>query len=109
MAKAGVTRNINSLNILLDSMKLVPQGDSFVLESSIDHIPTIKAKTTSANLAEMLNEPLVPGQKSLNEVLVAGLVELCKVKPVGSEAVTWLGHWLLDNSPNKPRVDDPVA
>ena len=40
-----------------------------------------------------------------NVVLIDGLVELCKVKPVGLEAVQWLGEWLLNNNPKKPRVD----
>ena len=45
--------------------------------------------------------------ESINDVLVKGLVELCKVKPVGLDAVEWLGHYLLHNNPNKPKVIDP--
>ncbi len=45
--------------------------------------------------------------ESINDVLVKGLVELCKVKPVGLEAVEWLGQYLLQNNPSKPKVVDP--
>ena len=47
------------------------------------------------------------GVTSVHDLLVTGLVELCKVKPVGIDAVKWLGEWLIDNNPNKPRVDGP--
>lgn len=43
----------------------------------------------------------------MHDLLVTGLVALCKAKPVGLDAVQWLGEWLLANNPNKPRVDDP--
>eukprot|EP00128_Syssomonas_multiformis_P000034 Colp12_sorted_trinity150504_noHs@5425 len=43
--------------------------------------------------------------KNLNPVLLRGLIELCKVKP--SDPISWLGKWLLDNNPNKPRVTEP--
>ena len=48
------------------------------------------------------------GIESVHQVLVKGLVELCKVKPVGPEAVKFLGEWLLVNNPNKPSVNEPI-
>jgi hypothetical protein len=48
------------------------------------------------------------GEISIHDVLINGLVELCKVKPVGNDAVQWLGEWLIANNPNKPRVEGPA-
>ena len=47
---------------------------------------------------------MAEGTESIYELLVTGLVELCKVKPVGIDAVQWLGEWLLANNPRQPRV-----
>ncbi|KAJ3020849.1 NME NM23 member 5 [Thoreauomyces humboldtii] len=38
--------------------------------------------------------------------LLQGLTQLCKEKPANPTA--WLGTWLLDNNPNKPRVEEPA-
>jgi hypothetical protein len=43
---------------------------------------------------------------SIHDTLVTGLVELCKVKPAGTDAVKWLGEWLISNNPSKPRVEE---
>ena len=68
-----------------------------MLQSTNDLIsipkPPMSAKEAQTSIAEC------------NAVLVTGLVELCKVKPVGLDAVQWLGEWLLNNNPNNPRVD----
>ncbi|KAJ3154520.1 NME NM23 member 5 [Geranomyces michiganensis] len=37
--------------------------------------------------------------------LLQGLTQLCKEKPANPTA--WLGTWLLDNNPNKPRIEEP--
>jgi len=49
----------------------------------------------------------VGAPKSLRDVLCEGLTQLCKVKPVGNDAIRWLAHWLLRNNPSKPKVDLP--
>merc|ERR1712226_1501440 len=51
--------------------------------------------------------PHVEQRKSLNDVLTDGLIQLCRVKPTGNEAVTWLAQWLLRNNPNKPSIEAP--
>lgn len=51
--------------------------------------------------------PLGAVPKTLNDVLVEGLTELCKSKPTGLEAVAWLGNWLLENNPRAGRVAEP--
>lgn len=40
-------------------------------------------------------------------MLTDGLIQLCRVKPTGNEAVTWLAQWLLRNNPNKPSIEAP--
>ncbi len=77
-----------------------------MLQSSDERIAKIKQHLQGTSLEDMVKAPL-PGQsKSLNELLVMGLVELCKEKPVGLDAVKWLGEWFLANNPNKPCIED---
>jgi len=56
-------------------------------------------------------EPLATGQaardyleRSVNPTLLKGLTELSKQKP--GEPIVWLASWLLDNNPNKPRIQE---
>jgi len=44
---------------------------------------------------------------TLPDLLIQGCTELCRHKPQGMDAVTWLGQWLLENNPNQPMVDIP--
>ena len=44
---------------------------------------------------------------SIQKLLVTGLMQICKEKPAGNDAVQRLGEWLLENNPNKPIVEDP--
>ncbi|MBN3297348.1 nucleoside diphosphate kinase homolog 5 [Amia ocellicauda] len=43
----------------------------------------------------------------INPTLLAGLTELCKRKP--EDPFTWLADWLIDNNPNKPKVQHGVV
>ncbi|KAJ3386462.1 cytoplasmic dynein with WD40 domain [Entophlyctis sp. JEL0112] len=45
----------------------------------------------------LLDEELYP-------VLTEGLTRLCKAKP--ANPTTWLGNWLLENNPNRPKVSE---
>ena len=47
-------------------------------------------------------------EKSVYEVLIEGLTQLCRVKPSGDAAVLYLSDWLLAHNPNKPQVTAPV-
>jgi hypothetical protein len=78
-------------------MELRPAGTSLLLQSKNENITKAKNPMTAGEAQKSINQA--------NTVLVSGLVELCKVKPVGADAVRWLGEWLLQNNPNKPRVD----
>eukprot|EP00601_Ochromonadales_sp_CCMP2298_P028735 CAMPEP_0173346386 /NCGR_PEP_ID=MMETSP1144-20121109/12534_1 /TAXON_ID=483371 /ORGANISM="non described non described, Strain CCMP2298" /LENGTH=158 /DNA_ID=CAMNT_0014293685 /DNA_START=29 /DNA_END=501 /DNA_ORIENTATION=+ len=102
LAHAGFARNILSLTSLIESIDIVPQGADFVLQSSNEDISNIKKRATGAELEAMVKAPMPNCPESIQDVLVTGLVELCKVKPVGVDAVEWLGNWLLNNNPPQP-------
>lgn len=92
---------------LIETIELVPLGPEIVLQSSNESLNKIKRRALGSELEDLMKEPLVDGGDSLHDLLTNGLVELCKVKPVGLNAVEWLGEWLLANNPNKPRVEIP--
>ena len=48
------------------------------------------------------------GRDTLSDFLSEALSELCKEKPVGLDAVRWLGQWILKNNPNQPTVEEPT-
>eukprot|EP01039_Chlorochromonas_danica_P009528 gene9530-10532_t len=103
---AGYTRDTASLSKLIESIDIVPQGDGHVLQSSNESISKIKQRLLGVALEDMVKSPLAYQSKSLHDLIVQGLVELCKEKPVGLDAVKWLGEWFLANNPNKPCVLD---
>mmetsp|Transcript_8068 Transcript_8068/g.12052 ORF Transcript_8068/g.12052 Transcript_8068/m.12052 type:complete len:162 (+) Transcript_8068:1-486(+) len=105
LAQSGITRNATDLTELIETIQLVQQGDEMVLQSTNDSIGKIKKILTGNDLEKMIKSPMQNCSTSLNDLLVTGLVELCKVKPVGVDAVKWLGEWLISNNPNKPVVD----
>jgi hypothetical protein len=37
-------------------------------------------------------------------LILKGLTQLVKEKPMGEEAITFLGEWLLKNNPNQPTI-----
>lgn len=79
-----------------------------VLESSNRIISKIKKRPTGDQLEEMMLKPMVgDGSDSVHELLVTGLMQICKEKPSGNDAVQRLGEWLIENNPNKPIVEDP--
>lgn len=107
MSKSGYTRSAASLTELLESIVLVPQGSGYVLQSTDENISKIKATPSGNEIDNILKASMSNCKESVNDVLIKGLVELCKEKPVGLDAVQWLGNWLLQNNPNKPQVIDP--
>jgi hypothetical protein len=108
MAKASITRRATSLMELLETIMLVEVGNDFGLESSNEKLPRVKRRPNVEELEAMMKAPISEGcQESMHDLLTRGLVELCKVKPVGLAAIEWLGEWLISNNPNKPNVEDP--
>lgn len=92
---------------MIETIDIIPQGSDFVLTSTNENISKIKKRFVGPEINQMMKNPLTSGSQSLNELLITGLVELCRVKPVDLNAVQWLGEWLLANNPNKPNVVDP--
>lgn len=69
-------------------------------------------QTRKQQVEEFFNKKAAPSpfaqpKKSFNDVLTEGLTQLCRVKPVGKDAILWLADWLLINNPNKPQVVHP--
>ncbi len=107
MVAARYSRSKESLTALIETVDIYPQGKDFVLISSNDAIPAPKQRLLGSDLEQLLRDPLVSGGPTMNELMVTGLMELCKVKPVDLDAVRWLGEWFLANNPVKPNVIDP--
>ncbi len=108
LLSAGISRSASSLSSLIDTIELVPQGSGLVLQSTNESISKIQHRLTGSNLEHLIkSQKLGGGSQTINDLIVTGLVELCKVKPVGIDAVQWLGDWLLENNPNKPVVMSP--
>jgi hypothetical protein len=91
---------------MLDTIYLVPQGGNWALQSSNPKICNQRPRPSGSELEGLIMQSS-NGMPSIHETLVNGLVELCKVKPAGNDAIQWLGEWLLAHNPNKPRVDVP--
>lgn len=91
----------------LQTIHIVQLGKESVLQSTHEKVSNIKVKASPNELEKIMREPLQEDGDSLHDLLVNGLVELCKVKPVGLNSVEWLGEWLLSNNPNMPRVEIP--
>ena len=105
---SGFTRAIGSLQALLETIYLDPVGGEYVLASSCEAISRIKRRPTGDEVEKMLKQPIYPGcEESIHSLISTGCVELCKVKPVGIDAVGWLGEWLLKNNPKTFGVDEP--
>jgi hypothetical protein len=95
------------LKTLIETIEIISQGNRQVLHSTNEGISKIKKPVSGEDVEQIVQQPLCGSGLSLNELMVQGLVELCKVKPVGNDAVKWLGEWFLANNPNKPNVVDP--
>jgi hypothetical protein len=109
MISAGLTKNNSDLNKLLMTMALGKFGKDMKLYcSDISFgIPLPKREMSESDLDALVKSPTNDGGIPLHDVLVQGLVELCKTKPVGNDAIQWLGEWLLANNPNQPQVSNP--
>ena len=108
MSAAGITRDQANLTAFLTAIELVVRDGEMVLESSNRIISKIKKRPTGDQLEEMMLKPMVgDGSDSVHELLVTGLMQICKEKPSGNDAVQRLGEWLIENNPNKPIIEDP--
>ena len=98
-----MTRHEASLIDLLNSVHLVAASDPSKLASWI-----VDFDTNECGRNEIKDVVLIDGGiESVQELLVTGLLELCKMKPVGNDAIQRLGEWLLENNPNKNGIVKP--
>ena len=107
LARAGITRAPASLSGLIESIVLVPKGAEFELQSTLETVSDNKKRLSGEEVEGMIKSPLKrDAEESIHSLITSGLVELCKVKPVGIDAVEFLGEWLLKNNPNRPVVQE---
>lgn len=107
LAGSGFTRAPTSLAALLDTIVLQPFGEDFVLKSTHELISDVLRRPTGAEVEALIKSPIrKDAEESIHSLIVTGLVELCKTKPVGIDAVDFLGEWLLANNPNKPSIKE---
>jgi nucleoside-diphosphate kinase len=83
----------NGFHASEDSEVAVKEINFFFPQLSVEKIPNL------LEVEDLLNKkpaprPHVEPKKSLNDVLVDGLTQLCRIKPVGNDAIEWLGEWL---------------
>lgn len=108
LSTAGITRHKDSLREFLLTVELVQKDSEMVLESNNHLISKITKRPTGDELEVMMKKPMMGDDTdSIQELLVTGLMQLCKEKPSGNDAIKWLGEWLIENNPNKPMVEDP--
>lgn len=107
LANAKFTRAPASLAILLETIVLVPMGTDFELQSTNENIRKVKKSLSGDEVENLIKSPIKKEiEESIHSLIITGLVELCKTKPNGLDAVEFLGEWLLQNNPNKPIVMD---
>ena len=70
------------------------------------------AREIRALFPDAIVEPLMTKQEAsdylvnhVNPTLLKACTALCKRKP--ADPLIWLSDWLLNNNPNKPRIDEP--
>lgn len=64
--------------------------------------------TTPATLDRAAGGILSADVSTLQELISRGLVEMCKIKPQGDDAVLWLADWLDKNNPAGPNIQPPA-
>lgn len=127
---AGVRKTLEGYAALADALELVedafwtaPDAEAagegelaaFQLSAALPGIrpppPIVSLQAARAYFARApvglsaWNASSLPGEHSLLlDVLAKGLAELCRHKPAGLEAVSWLAHWLLEHNPAQPKV-----
>ena len=107
MSDAKILRTPESLTHFLGTIYISDNDTTWLLQSSHPKIKKQRIKPSGEQVEQLIKSPSGSTGESMHDILVTGLVALCKAKPVGLDAVQWLGEWLLANNPNKPRVDDP--
>lgn len=105
LAAAKITKSQEGYKRLLESLNLATKDDQGTKElvSVLEGIKNTRVPATAGAAADYLHSAPA-GKDTLPTLLATGLTELCRQKPVGLNAVEWLGNWLLENNPNQPKV-----
>ena len=116
MEKAKILRTEKGLKRLVESIELgvdesaSKDGTEFYIYSNLPGVNHYKKTLNAENL-----EPFLQGIKSgenlnvdekLMETLTRALAALCAEKPTKTNAIRWLGNYLLNNQPGAPVVSD---
>ena len=104
---AALSRSQQALSKLAESLSLVELSGKLVLMSSITGIIKPKVLPSGDGVRQFIGRTKA-GRDALSDFLSEALSELCKEKPVGLDAVRWLGQWILKNNPNQPTVEEPT-
>jgi len=107
LAQADFDRSQASLKKLLETIELVQFDDEMILQSKNEHLKRKKERVVGDKILSKIKSPMNGvGSSSMHDVLNEALVDLCKVKPVGLDAVRLLGGIILQKNPNKPTVNE---
>jgi hypothetical protein len=127
---AGILRTLEGYVRLVDSLELVEDAfftgpdathaglselAAYQLSSSLPGIaypPPIVSRPAATSYLMRAPVGLATWNESrtradetlLLDVVARALAELCRAKPVGLDAVRWLGKWLLAHNPSQPAV-----
>ena len=104
---AALSRSQQALSKLAESLSLVELSGKLVLMSSITGIIKPKVLPSGDGVRQFIGRTKA-GRDALSDFLSEALSDLCKEKPVGLDAVRWLGQWILKNNPNQPTVEEPT-
>jgi hypothetical protein len=100
---AGIKRDRESYKILASSIDIKTEKDKTFLTSNLGPLKKPKFIPQGDEAREFINSSKA-GAETLPDLLVRGLSDLARSKPVGLLAVKQLGEWLLANNPNQPQV-----
>ncbi|KAG7384512.1 hypothetical protein PHYBOEH_009427 [Phytophthora boehmeriae] len=130
LERAGIAKTLEGHVALVDSLELVEDAyftgndavnaglnslSAYQLSSTLGGMsyppPVVSQEAALAYFARApvglstWNSSRVPEEENLlSNLVVRGLVELCREKPAGLDAVKWLGNWFLDHNPAQPKV-----
>jgi adenylate kinase family enzyme len=108
VARFGLDSVCNGFHASDNPEKSKEEIDFFFPQISSEKLPSSMQEVSDLLNKKPAPRPHVDQSQSLNDVLVEGLTQLCRVKPTGLDAVAWLADWLARNNPNKPKVSQPV-
>lgn len=113
MERAKILRTEKGLKRLIESIELgVDNTDagSMYIYSNLVGVQHYKKTLNSSNLRQFLSEMKsgenLNAEEKLMETLTKALAALCAEKPTKTNAIRWLGNYLLENQPGAPVVSD---